>query len=122
MNRVSYDRNDCRNLHRPLLRIEVKKKKKKRNDLLAKSCTDGCANGKRTRYVLFFLDPVFPIFFRLFAADIESFREDEASTEGNRGSLITYNTSKKIFYDYEFDYLPSYVFEYLFSLKTQACR
>ena len=119
MNRVSYDRNDCRNLHRPLSWIEVKKKKKR---FVGGKLHQWLRQWQKTRYVLFFLDPVFPIFFRLFAADIEPFREDEASTEGNRGSLITYNTSKKIFYDYEFGYLPSYVFEYLFSIKTQACR
>lgn len=75
-----------------LLRIEVKKKKK---ITICYRQVARCANGKNPICsvlwnafdLVFDLDPVFRIFFRLFAADIKLFREDEASTEDNRGLL-----------------------------------
>lgn len=86
---VFYDRNDCRNSHERLFlpynrssTLADRGEKKKKKITICYRKVARCANGKNPICrifsnaidLVFNLDPVFRIFFRLFAADINMFR------------------------------------------------
>lgn len=68
----------------------------------------------RTRSILYLISTLYFVSSFVYLRPILTCFED-------RSYILRNRTSKKIFYNYEFGYLLSCVFEYLFSLKTQAC-
>lgn len=106
----------CPLTDRPLLRIEAKKEN---NDLLPFRSVLFF----RTRSILYLIStPCFVSSVVYLQPILNRFAKTSFPPKiiEDRLRALRKRASKKIFYNYEFGYLPSYAFEYLFSLKTQA--